>query len=488
MKGDCSVHRSRSEETGFSCSPGVSPASFKNAGKDAGATSTPATTTRLARLGLAMRRHRGAILAIQWVVVLFYLALVAVPAFLPLPPDQAGMLDNLTRLAQFLFWGVWWPFVILSVMLMGRVWCGVFCPEGSLTEWASGFGLGRPVPRWMKWAGWPFVAFVLTTVFGQMTSVYEYPKPALLILGGSTVAAIAVGLVYGRNSRVWCRHLCPVSGVFGLLARIAPLHFRVDRAAWDAAPVPASPAHCAPLIDIRRMESASPCHACGQCAGQRGAVELAWRSPQAEVLRPAKAADAGETWLAYLLIFGMLGVALGAFQWSSSPWFVAMKQAAAEWLVNREVWWALDTPGLWWLFTYYPEVNDVFTWLDGAVLLAYIGAEAWLLGGWIWLCLRLAAWVTGIAWTRLAMTLIPLAGAGVFVGLSLLTSSQLAGEGIALPWANSLRLTLLALAALWSVVLAWRLGPGRARIAAPLGIAFAALPPLLAWYQQFFVW
>jgi hypothetical protein len=25
-------------------------------------------------------------------------------------------------------------------------------------------GLGRPVPRWLKWAGWPFVAFVLTTV------------------------------------------------------------------------------------------------------------------------------------------------------------------------------------------------------------------------------------------------------------------------------------------------------------------------------------
>lgn len=442
--------------------------------------------TRLARLGLAMRRHRGAVLAIQWGVVLFYLALVAAPAFLPLPSDQSRILDNLTRLAQFLFWGVWWPFVILSVMVAGRAWCGVFCPEGALAEWASGFGRGRPVPRWMKWAGWPFVAFVLTTLFGQMTSVYEYPKPALLILGGSTVAAIAVGLLYGRGSRVWCRHLCPVSGVFGLLARIAPVHFRVDRVAWDAASEHGAPVKCAPLIDIRRMESAAPCHACGQCAGQRGAVALAWRSPQAEVLRPVKDGEGkdAEAWSAHLLIFGMLGVALGAFQWLSSPWFVAIKQAVAEWLVNREIWWALDTPGRWWLFTHYPEANDAFTWLDGSLLLAYICVEALLVGGWLWLCLRSAAYVARLSWTRLAMTLIPLAGVSVFVGLSLLTTSQLAGEGITLPWANSARLGLLALAGLWSVSLAWRLG--RWPVAA--GLALAAALPLWAWYQQFFVW
>ncbi len=450
----------------------------------------------LARLGLAMRRHRNAIVAAQWFVVLGYLMLVAVPAFLPLPPDEAHLWNNLTRFAQFMFWGIWWPFVILSIMALGRVWCGVLCPEGALTEWVSRYGLGRGIPRWMKWGGWSFVAFVMTTVFGQMTSVYEYPKPALLILGGSTLAAIAVGLIWGREKRVWCKHLCPVSGVFGLLAKIAPVHFKVDQTAWDAAPAGhrTSRQHvinCAPLINIRRMDSASACHACGRCAGERDAVQLALRSPNAEILGHAGAPEnkAGEMndWPARLLVFGMLGVALGAFQWSASPWLVTVKQAAAGWLVDHEVWWPLNEAGHWWLFTYYPEANDVFTWLDGGVLLAYIAAETLVVGGWVWGWLKLAGMLTGLPWQRLSPTLIPFAGTSIFVGLSLLTSSQLAGERVILPWANDARMALLALAALWSANLAWRLAKRNGAVGA-LGILVAAAFPLAAWGTQFFVW
>ncbi|HQS58780.1 MAG: hypothetical protein B7Y56_10635 [Gallionellales bacterium 35-53-114] len=458
-------------------------------------TDVPPEASRLARLGLAMRRYRIAILAMQWGIVLCYLALVAIPAFLPLPPDQTHIWNNLTRFAQFAFWGIWWPFVILSMMALGRMWCGVLCPEGAITEWVSRYGMGRGIPRWMKWGGWPFVAFVMTTVIGQMTSVYEYPKPALLILGGSTIAAIAVGLIWGREKRVWCRHLCPVSGVFGLLAKIAPVHFKVDRAMWDASPAGhrTSRQHvvnCAPLINIRRMESASACHMCGRCAGERNAVQLAVRSPGSEIIGNRSAGNKDrelDTWAARLLVFGMLGVALGAFQWSASPWFVTAKQAAAEWLVNHEIWWPLREPGQWWLLTDYPEANDVFTWLDGGMLLAYIGVETFIVGGWIWLCLKLTGLMTGLAWQRLALTLVPFAGFSVFVGLSLLTTGQLAAEGLTVPWAHSARITLLVLAALWGASLAWRMAQGH-RSVALAGILLATLLPIAAWSTQFFIW
>src|SRR5690606_11218952 len=79
----------------------------------------PQPRTRLARLGDGMARHKGRIALVQWSIVVLYFVLVAVPAFLPMPPEDARMLDHLTRFAQFAFWGIWWPFVIASMLLVG---------------------------------------------------------------------------------------------------------------------------------------------------------------------------------------------------------------------------------------------------------------------------------------------------------------------------------------------------------------------------------
>jgi polyferredoxin len=215
-------------------------------------------------LGEGLRRHRRAIQRGQWAIVFVYLVLVAVPAFLPLPGRLAHIWDNLTLLAQFAFWGIWWPFVLLSMILVGRAWCGLFCPEGALTEAASRLGRGHAIPRWITWKGWPFVAFALTTIYGQMISVYQYPKPALLILGGSTLGAIVIGYLYGRNKLVWCRFLCPVNGVFGLLAKLAPVHFRVDQDAWtlsrQSGNAGVRAVDCAPLVAIKTMRGGADCH------------------------------------------------------------------------------------------------------------------------------------------------------------------------------------------------------------------------------------
>lgn len=445
----------------------------------------------LAAAGHFLARHSRPIQVVQWVMVVVYLVLVTLPAFLPVPDDSKHIWDDLVLFAQFAFWGVWWPFVMVSMLLMGRAWCGLFCPEGTMTEWASRHGLGLSIPAWLRWKGWPFVAFVCTTVYGQLITVYEYPKAALLILGASTVMALGIGLVYGRGKRVWCRYLCPASGVFSLLSRLAPVHFRVDPEAWKAAPRTHA-VNCATLVDVRAMTGGGSCHNCGRCSGHRGAVELAPRLPGAEIASlPSREVS---RWDIALLLFGVMGVATGAFQWSASPLFIALKQGLAAVLIDRGITFPMTETLPWWLLTNSDETGEVFTLLDGFSILAYMGGTA-LTFGFIGLAgLAAAGRVLGrpaLMW-RLGYGLVPSGAVGLIVGLSAMTLTQLTAEGVFLAWVPDARAGLLVAGLVWSAVLVWRSLPAAAAVprraaAWALGMA-GAVAQTAMWGVFFFVW
>jgi polyferredoxin len=417
----------------------------------------------LARIGVFLRDHQNTIRRLQWGVVVAYVALLVTPAVLPLPKGAAHIWTNVTLFAQFVFWGLWWPFVLLSMVLVGRLWCGLLCPEGALSERLSEHGRAGAIPHWLQWKGWPFIAFVLTTIYGQLTSVYQYPGPALVVLGGSTVAAMVVGYLWGRNKRVWCRFLCPVTGVFNLLAKLSPLHFRVDPAEWSAWKKPhgthTETFNCAPLVAVRTMRGAGACHMCGRCADFRGAVTLARRSPNFEIVHVA--GDMPNKWQSALILFGLLGVAAGAFQWAASSTYVAMRQALADRLVDGGLIWPLEPVLPWYFLTNYPDLNDTMTPLDGLVLVVYVLGVAALVGLSSGLCIAAATRLCGAwSWNRfhhLTQSLIPVAGCGVFLGLSSLTVTMLKAEGIVLPFVSFLRAALLIGAGLWALYLAWRI-------------------------------
>jgi hypothetical protein len=310
-----------------------------------------------------------------------------------------------------------------------------------------------------------------------LVSVYEYPQAALLVLGGSTVAAVAVGLVYGRGSRVWCRYLCPANGVFGLLAKIAPIHFRVNEDIWQQQQHRGHAVNCAPLINIRHMKSASACHSCGRCSGEHGAVALALRSPAQEIL--ATASSAAKTGEAMTLIFGVIGIATAAFSWSASPRFIQIKSALADWLIERDWLVLLQDNAPWWLLTHYPAAHDVFSWLDGLCILAFILGGGGALGLAVWAGVWLAARVlqdSTLSWQKLSLALVPMAGVGVFLGLSMLTLGHLKAEGITLTWVPAVRGVLLTLAAGFSAYLTLRMALLRFSWRAVLGASIALLP------------
>ncbi|MEZ2349304.1 4Fe-4S binding protein [Caballeronia sp. RCC_10] len=454
--------------------------------------------SRLQQAGQWMQQHGSTIRGIQWVVVAVYAFLILVPAVMPLPDGSAHLWNNLTLAAQFVFWGIWWPFVLLSMVMLGRVWCGVLCPEGALTEFASRFGRGRAIPHWMRWGGWPFVAFGLTTIYGQMVSVYQYPKAVLLVLGGSTVAAMIIGALYGREKRVWCKYLCPVNGVFSLLARLAPFHYKVNEDAWRRSYTKGEhghrviPINCAPLVPLRNMKGAADCHMCGRCSGHRDAIALSWRSPADEVVNQGD--KAANPWDTALILYGLLGIAIGAFHWTVSTWFVDLKQFFAGWLIDHDILWPLEANAPWFLFTHYPEQNDVFSWLDGSLVVGYIVATGLVYGTALLALLAGGARMLGAGSARrlhhLALALIPIAGVGVFLGLSATTVSLLRAEHVPLWWVTGLRLGLLGVANVWSAWLAWRVTGRYAttlvpRFAAMLWFVAALAVADSAWYLMF---
>ncbi len=441
-------------------------------------------------VGLALARRQKVIRAVQWTMVGLYGFLLIAPFFQSAPEAGAHIFSHLRLLAQFLFWGVGWPLIMLSMMVVGRAWCGLFCPDGTLTEAISRRGRRGSIPRWMRWHGWPCTMLVGTTIYGQLVGVYDFHTATLLLLGLPTVGAMLTGYFYGNGRRIWCMYLCPANGVFNLIARVAPVHFYVDEQQWKQFQGHPPKIVCPPLVDIRRMKSTSECHACGRCIGYRDAVELAVRSPQTEILETGqKELKMSEM---VTLLFGIFGVCTAAMQWRGSVAYGFVKSSVATWLPSGTLAWMQESSAPWWLLANYPKVNVVFSLFDAfCIVLFLLGGGAFLallIGVGVWLAARLAG-DPDLSWQRLALALIPVAGMGLVLGLSAFTVTHLQHEGLVLAWAPMVRGALLVCSGFFSAWLGWKMLVPQVSIRKLLA-QFVFLLPVglvcLIWYEQIF--
>lgn len=378
-------------------------------------------TPFIARFGQAMKRHPGRIALIQWCMVGIYLFLLFAPFLFPVPENTPSFREALQRFSVFVFWGFGWPLIMLSTMVFGRIWCGIFCPEGTLTETISRHGQKRSIPRWVRWPGWPCITLVFYTLVLFLSGATRHHEATVIVLGSLTFFALLTGFLFGNGRRVWCMYLCPSNAVFTFLARLSPFHFRVDPQKWEAWQGPVEKINCAPLINIKQMQSTAACHACGRCSGYRGAVELATRKADHEILSTAP--NTISTIQALTLLFGMIGISTATLAFSS------------------------PLPGS------FSGTSFLFT-------LGIISCSGILLGsvlwGLIWLSYQIARPLP-VSWQQLSLGLVPLAGIGLFTGFSTLFPGFIELAHWARQAAFLLQLLLLASAFLFSLWLGWRL-------------------------------
>jgi hypothetical protein len=254
------------------------------------------------------------------------------------------------------------------------------------------------VPAWLRWEGTPIATFLVVTILGQTVGVRDYPSAILEVFGGTLLAALVIGFLYGQGSRkrAWCRHACPIGLLLGVFSRLGPIDLVPKR------PEPGGDAYdarglCPTMIDLRRKTESRHCVMCARCVAPQkaGGLAVRLRRPGTELADIAHHHPAAsEIWFLFL----GTGVALGGFLWLVLPAYQSLRLALVSWAIDNGHTW-LGEPGPAWLMVVHPEAREVFVWLDFfliigwmiGVMLALTAVLALLQAAGAWLAGRLGA-------------------------------------------------------------------------------------------------
>jgi polyferredoxin len=202
-------------------------------------------------------------------------------------PQESG-----ANLAAVAAWALAWPGMILSAFAGGRIWCSV-CAIGALSKLAKRITAREiPFPNRLKLrsdfliaGGVLFIIWVETAV-----DIRSHPYVLGLLLLSMFVLAFILNTLYARQA--WCRYLCPLGGMTGLLARISIVELRADTRVCLARCVSHDCYYGDPETEgcpfgqvAATLHSNHYCKICGNCVKtcRHDAIRLQFRAPGREL-------------------------------------------------------------------------------------------------------------------------------------------------------------------------------------------------------------
>lgn len=454
----------------------------------------PRLAAGLERFFVRYRRH---IAYVHVGMCVAFLALFALPLLVGEPPDKAGPLDHVTTFANYAVWSLWFPLVFISVVVTGRSWCGLLCPMGAAAEWANRIGPQRAIPRWLQWPGTPIVSFVIVTIWGQTIGVRDHPEAMAILFGTVFAAALAIGFLYGRSKRAWCRHACPIGLLLGVYSRLGAVDFTPKRprpggVTWTEATV------CPTLVDLNRKVESRHCIECFGCVSPKapGGLFLRLRRPGAEI---EDVRDHHPNLSEVLFLFMGTGAALGGFLWLVLDSYQRLRQAVGNWAIDHDWFW-LGEPGPLWLMAVYPERREVLRWLDFLLITGYMLGWLVLITAVLAAATAVGAWASGRSggdgsfrrrFTELGYQHAPIAMVSLLIGLGGGLFRNLTGLGVTPPTIALVKGALFLAGLLWSLHLGQRLlarqgVPPRRRPLVLIPGALGSLTVGAAWYTAIF--
>ncbi|MDC9720552.1 MAG: 4Fe-4S binding protein [Gammaproteobacteria bacterium] len=395
------------------------------------------------------------------VMFVVFITFIFLPLALPEASENATALNNFTRFANFAMWGLWFPLVFLSVIFTGRSWCGLLCPMGAASEWANNKGLQRAIPKWLSWQGTPIVSFLVITILGQTVGVRDHPEAIAEIFGGTMLAAIVMGYIYGKKKRAWCRHACPIGLLLGVYSRLGIVQFMPKRLK-PGGDRQTEKTLCPTMIDIQRKQESRHCIECFRCVQPRarGGLFVRLRRPGEEIEQISK-----HNANAYEVLFLLLGagVALGGFLWLVLPQYQEFRQTLGVWFITNGWYWVGDV-GPSWLMSVHPQRREVFYWLDFIAIVSFMISVMVLMTATLTSTSAVSAWVAGKLggqrnfkqrWVELGYQYAPVAMVSLIIGLG--GSLFVPIEQVSQILASGIKIGLFLASIIWSVWLGWRI-------------------------------
>ncbi len=183
-----------------------------------------------------------------------------------------GPQDPTRNSILYLCWGLWWPSVILSLFLVGRMWCGV-CPFPVAGNFLQSLNLSfnQKVPRLLqrKSTEIAVIFFMLIIWIEESTGMKQNPAATAYLLLAIFGGAFFCSVLFAKQA--WCTYFCPLGKVMGIGASIAWLEFRPDHSKCKQCTTFACKRGTEQLpgcpIDLGAFKVTNnlECHLCGYC-------------------------------------------------------------------------------------------------------------------------------------------------------------------------------------------------------------------------------
>ncbi|NPA28604.1 MAG: 4Fe-4S binding protein [Epsilonproteobacteria bacterium] len=247
-------------------------------------------------------RHPGFVFAVRvFVALLFFYAIFM------------GFYDTSKNniFTTAVFWGIFWPFFIVTTLpIFGRIFCGI-CPHGFLGKYITRIGLKKKMPTWLqnRFIGIMLLFLGWWGVYYMFPGLYRTPLGTALLFTVMTLVAFVFYYLYKDMS--YCKYICPIGTALRGFGKLSFTWFGSYNTAcstcktFDCAkscPYGLSP------FNFNKKASMNDCTLCMECTHACEALHFKWLKPGHAIYQNFKPLKA-EVWV-YILILAAIPISM----------------------------------------------------------------------------------------------------------------------------------------------------------------------------------